>query len=214
MKKKTMKFLVVIFIVNLSCGNTTEEMRKNSAFTKTDFGITSDTLNVKNKPLDDLMHRYDTSQILTAFYFLFDRQGNLLPKNLSSDSSCNPLSSESDKHLLKVEAFLTSRTDRASVIAALEKWCENDKLLNVVINSQMNANGTVYFEEVVSLMPQLQNLLKKYIKSKDQYWGSLDVSQSCKLYFDVLIFLQQLNEKERLKFFKLYTNICFDKLLK
>ncbi len=184
--------------------------------------ITSDSNSLK-KPgfLQDILRVYDTSKVLTAFYLNFGRELPNFTKIIDTStfsfkcgienyfdttdrkSILNRIDSEVNKMGVQQANFYEER---------ISLWCENDIILNIILNSKLN-DKNLFFEELISETPHTKHLMNKYVKFKGQDWGSLDINQSCELYYDVLQYLANLNETERLDFYEKYFSTSF-KLLK
>lgn len=100
-------------------------------------------------------------------------------------------------HLAKMPS-----TTRSQNFKKLEQWLKNDILLSSILDN--NLDDQVFFEELIYQIPETKNILTVYLKSPEQYWGSLDANQSCKLYYDVNLYLTNLKPIERINFFKKY----------
>lgn len=207
---------LVISIILMSCNLKSQKEAEQKLASTSSIRIKSDSLKISNKDFQILLNDYDTSLVLNSYFFLFNSKEKVFDLDSLSYNFCEPLDSMVVKnkvfYLLKIDSIFS--TNQTHITAkSLARWCENEALLNTLLKSSLNNNGKVYFEELIWELPEMQNILKKYLKTKEQYWGSLDVEQSCSLYIDVLFYLQSLGEKKRSQFFKSYHNILVEKLL-
>lgn len=98
------------------------------------------------------------------------------------------------------------------IINKLKMWLRNDALLSGILDD--NLYDGLDFGEIIANMPVAKVFMKKYLKDPHQYWGSLDANQSCKLYYDVTVYVLTLNREERLMFLKQYFDTAFKVSLK
>lgn len=120
---------------------------------------------------------------------IFKRANNTIHQTLSGIDSSLALLTEKERKLI------TGRVDTL---------LKNDILLSSVVNDHLFIG--LEFGEIVNSIVETKPLLDQYLKDPKQYWGSLDLNQSCKLYYDVLLYSTSLNQQNRIRFFTSYFN--------
>ncbi|HMR81717.1 MAG TPA: hypothetical protein PKE30_01245 [Niabella sp.] len=207
---------LIISIGLLSCNGRVHNDVEQAFPSANNISPMHDSLKVKSKELQNLLSDYDTSNVLISYFFLLNSKERILRSDNKLYSFCDPLDSSvmqnKTLYILKIDSIFAMNQNKNGV-RALVKWCENEVFLNALLKSPLNSKGKVYFEELMDELPKTKEILKKYLKKQNQYWGSLDVEQSCNLYYDILLYLQSLDEKQRLMFFRSYLNILTEKLL-
>ncbi|WP_267281709.1 hypothetical protein [Chryseobacterium luquanense] len=86
-------------------------------------------------------------------------------------------------------------------IKEISRWCSIDAQLNEI---PIQSDEGVTFEEIIYNMDIGKNFYSKYLKDKNQYYGSLDFQQSCALYYDVVSYLYDLDYTSYKNFMKKY----------
>lgn len=110
----------------------------------------------------------------------------------------------------KIESEEISR--RENLLQRLEVWLKADAVLSSVLDDHLS-NG-LYFGEIISKISETKPILQMYLINPNQYWGSLDENQSCKLYYDVNVYLISLDSRKRLLFFKKYFEVASEIAIK
>jgi hypothetical protein len=171
---------------------------------------------VINKSFEEILQKYDKKELFVGLYFL--KRGYFLKYSNEMDSLNLPFctiipffqkkTSLNDSLLILVNDSLNKETNSSQrkILNDLENWLKNDILLSSIMNNNLS-NG-MYFEEIIYKIPETKSLIQIYIKNPNQYWGSLDENQSCKIYFDVCNYLTGLKPNNRIKFFKLFFDIA------
>lgn len=206
-------FPLLIVVILLSCfgkdnskHSSQEKQRRNSVDNSVVLDHAQDTL-------QSLMTKYGKSKVLLGLCFidrdffnliflqtdtskmLYCSMEQIVEKKISTDES--HLIESVTSHLAKI-----SSATRSQNLKKLEQWLKNDILLSSILDN--NLDDQVFFEELIYQIPETKNILTVYLKSPEQYWGSLDANQSCKLYYDVNLYLTNLKPVERINFFKKY----------
>lgn len=143
------------------------------------------------------------SAAFTGLYFLDATYAGKLKAFVPIQENCqlhtlneNALSKWTEAYLNKLPA-----DKRAKLLTQLSKWCKEDVLLSSIANYLYAFND---FTQVIAETPATKHLLNKYLKAPGQYWGSLDASQACELYYDMVNYVFTLNREQRLAFYKSY----------
>ena len=85
--------------------------------------------------------------------------------------------------------------------------------ISVLINFPYDLEQTELFEylEIVSELEQTKKFIDQFIVVDGQYWGSLSSGQATEAYFEIMEHLFKMSDKEKLKFFKDYYNLAYEK---
>ncbi len=212
-----MRFLLLLISFGLLSCKGKEVKNDETISSLSEINMKTDDLKVNNEELRMLLSNYDTSSILISYYFLFNPQEKIFPVYSLPGNFYEPLGvdvmNNKITYVRKIDSILSIKQNQVAV-EPLTRWCENEQLLNIVLNSKLNNEAKIYFEQLIWETPDTRHLLKKYLKTDEQYWGSLDIEQSCSLYYDVLLYLQPKSVKYRLAFFKSYLNMSLDEIFK
>lgn len=202
--------VVVIFISCFERENTKHSIQEKQS--QNSVGNAAD-LNHARDTLYSLMAKYGKSKALVGLCFidrdcfnliflqmdtskiLYCSMEQILEKKISTDEY--HLTENITSHLAKM-----SSATRSQNLKKLEQWLKNNVLLSSILDN--NLDDQVFFEELIYQIPETKNILAAYLKSSEQYWGSLDTNQSCKLYYDVNLYLTNLSPVKRAFFFKKY----------
>jgi hypothetical protein len=205
-----MKYLLLFFIcIICSCQAKTSTKSNTSP-----SSITAKNSGADSHYLDHLLKKYQDRTLVGLFLVDSVYTKKFSPVlNLKTSSYCSidgffrKNTSVTDSLSVLAEEYMETIEDkrRNEILRQLEYWLKNDALLTSVIN---NLNKDLIFEEIISDLPETNVLLKQYLKDPRQYWGSLDASQSCQLYYDVASYLLTLNDEKRIMFFKQYFDVA------
>lgn len=158
---------------------------------------------------DDLTSKYGISAI-KATYFI-DATRDILKKIISTedDNICwddfemkmQNFSSQ-NIHLLKSKLANINNKKHGEIIDSIVIWCEIDRTLDMPF--LLKNTKLTEFTEVISNIESTKHLIDKYIKTDNQYWGSLTSSQMTEVYYELRNQIFKTNSIEQLNFFKIY----------
>ncbi len=85
--------------------------------------------------------------------------------------------------------------------------------ISLLINFPYDLEQTELLEylEIVSELEQTKKIIDQFIVVEGQYWGSLSTGQATEAYFEIMEHLFKMSDKEKLKFFKDYYSLAYEK---
>ncbi|WP_128572416.1 hypothetical protein [Chryseobacterium sp. P1-3] len=104
----------------------------------------------------------------------------------------------------EIDAYIHDNTYKSCTInnvKEIDKWCRIEAGLNEI---PIQSDEGVTFEEIIYNMEIGKRFYAKYLKDKNQYYGSLDFQQSCSLYYDVVNYLYNLDSDDYKNFMQEY----------
>ncbi|MCX8533193.1 hypothetical protein OEA66_12605 [Chryseobacterium sp. KC 927] len=147
---------------------------------------------------DSLVQIYTKEKVYVATYFTnrcFKNTFDNYKKN-SQYNYCNL-----QQYLNNYMDSNTHKPCAINNIKEISRWCSIDAQLNEI---PIQSDEGVTFEEIIYNMDIGKNFYSKYLKDKNQYYGSLDFQQSCALYYDVVSYLYDLDYTSYKNFMKKY----------
>jgi hypothetical protein len=163
-----------------------------------------------------LAEKYGKAKTLTALYFtnkapfskIFHRVDSLELIYCQLESFFDRNKQFVDSAFDLVGKFYGTSTDHVSADSVnVKTWLENDDLLS---SSLAIKSDDLFFNEIIDEIPNTKSIITRYLKDPRQYWGSLDENTSCKVYYDVLLYLGGQNKRERQSFFREYFRRILD----
>jgi hypothetical protein len=206
---------ILIFIILFS-GACSDIAFKNNRTTLDGSRTGEDTLPPHEFYFYSLAEQYGKPKTLTALYFtkkssfseIFQRVDSLELMFCQLESFFEQNRKFVDSTFRSIEKFYQNSKGQVSVDSVKVKtWLENDVLLS---SSLAIKADDVFFNQIIAELPATKTIITGYLQSPRQYWGSLDENTSCKIYYDVLLYLTSKDQQERRLFFKEY----FKRILK
>jgi hypothetical protein len=96
-----------------------------------------------------------------------------------------------------------------SIKKQMETWSKISTLINFPYD--LDETGLLEWLEIISELEQTKSFVDQFIKVEGQYWGSLSSGQATVVYFETMEHLFKMEDKEKLKFFKDYYQVAYEK---
>lgn len=197
MTKKTLILALMIMLFGQSC---------NGHDQKSNASVMNDSSSVRQSSqivlLKKVISKYSEKTVFFALYSL-EKEDN---KNLNSKinafkwgelfrakpDTVGYIFMSYEKKLLGFD-----KNTQKQKLKRLDEWISIYLMFNSLIG--MEYKEPVYSEEIIFELPETKHLLKKYLESPAQDWGSLDVAQISELYFDFVNYMVGLDPKKRIE---------------
>ena len=114
--------------------------------------------------------------------------------------------------LNKAFSVFLSKLDQKEQKAIKQKidiWYKN----SILINFPYDLEETELLEslEIISELEQTKKYVDQFIVIDGQYWGSLASGQATEVYYEMMEHLFNMSDKEKLRFFKDYYELAYEK---
>ena len=161
------------------------------------------TQETKDSFCDIFSTKENKEDFFIALYFVNKQNEYNIETNLEYKDSWS-FNNEIDSLLLdnkKKELILNQSKSNSKLIADIKRWLEIEKMLNFSSNDKLSSE---IFNRTIYGINETKPLFKKYIKSSQQDYSSLDENQNGEIYFDTINYLFKLPENKLLDFFSSY----------
>ena len=162
------------------------------------------TLNSDNKTyLKIISNKEDEAGFFTALYFVNKEKQYNIDTGLEYKDSWN-FNSEIDSLLSnndRKELILNQTKNNSKLIADIKHWIEIEKMINFPSTEKYSSE---IFTNAIYSIDETKSLFKKYLKSSQQDYSSLDENQKGEIYFDTINYLFKLPENKLLAFLSSY----------
>lgn len=111
----------------------------------------------------------------------------------------------------KFNTFLNelSHNDQIEIKKKIDTWYK----IAILINFPYDLDETELMEtlEIISELEQTKKYVDQFITEDGQYWGSLASGQATQVYYEMMEHIFLMSDKEKLKFFRDYYNLAYEK---
>ena len=174
-------------------------------FTPISYGQIDSDYRLDRTKTESLFFIQETKSFISNYYSLKENELDWLTIDLEIyETDYEKLSKAFSDFLSKLD-----KKEQKAIKQEIGIWYK----ISILINFPYDLEETELLEslEIISELEQTKKYVDQFIVVDGQYWGSLASGQATEVYYEMMEHLFNMSDKEKLRFFKDYYKLAYEK---